>query len=390
MIEGASIICFAHDWGGDPTSKTHIMRILSKKNRILWINSIGMRRPSASRRDLRRIWSKLRRSATGCVEVEPNLFVVNPLVLPLPGIPIADRFNAGILTTSLRWFCRRHGMDRPILWTFLPNVNRLLGRLNEGLVIYHCVDEYSAFSGVSRNTLIAMEHDLVRRADLVFTSSGQLCDERRPLNPRTYFVSHGVDVRHFSKALDPETVVPDDLCNLPGPVVGFFGLIADWVDLQLVRALALARPAWSIVLIGKTPTDVEPVKGLPNVFLLGQKPYSMLPAYCKGFDVGIIPFRINELTLRANPLKLREYLAAGLPVVSTDLPEVRRYHTLVRIASDAQGFVNEIQVAFHERGEPFASQRVNALRDEAWEARVEELSLYIHEAEKDRSVRSDR
>lgn len=377
MLEATSIICFAHDWGGDPTSKTHIMRILAQKNRVLWVNSIGMRQPRVCGRDLRRIVAKLRRTFEGCVEVEPNLFVANPLVLPLPGVAMAEWLNAEILGAWLRRLCRRHRIDRPILWTFLPNVNRLVGRLGEQMVIYHCVDEYSAFSGVLRDVLIGMERDLIRRADLVFTSSEQLCVERRALNPNTHFVPHGVDVAHFSRALDPETVVPNELLELPRPVVGFFGLLADWVDLPLLRALALARPDWSIVLVGKAATDLGPVRRLPNVYLLGQKPYRVLPAYCRGFDVCIIPFRVNELTVRANPLKLREYLAAGRPVVSTPLPEVSRYDGLVHLADGPESFIKAVGAALAERSDAMALGRLKAMRGESWDARVAEISAII-------------
>src|SRR5437867_3523941 len=127
MLEGGSIICFAHDWKGDPTSKTHIMQILSRRNRVLWVNSIGMRRPRVSGHDLRRMALKLRRSLAGCLEVAPHLYVADPLVIPLPGQPWADRLNADILTASLRRLSRRCGLHRPILWTFLPTVGQLLG-----------------------------------------------------------------------------------------------------------------------------------------------------------------------------------------------------------------------------------------------------------------------
>jgi len=377
MLEGASIICFAHDWGGDPTSKTHIMKILARRNRVLWVNSIAMRRPSASGRDLRRILDKLAKGFRGCEEVEPNLFVTNPLVIPLPGWGAADRINATILATTLRRLCRRHGLEDPLLWTFMPNVGRLLGRLNERLVIYHCVDEYSAFTGVSRDSIAGMERDLVRRADLVLTSSERLAAERIGLNPNTRFVSHGVDVAHFVRALDPAIEPPLDLRALPRPVIGFFGLLADWVDLDLVRAVAIARPDWSFVLVGKEATGLGVVRGLANVHLLGQKPYALLPAYCRGFDVGIIPFRTNELTLRANPLKLREYLAAGLPVVSTPLPEVARYRGLVHLAEGASGFIQSITAALGERSITLDQVRAVAMESESWESRVAEIEGHV-------------
>jgi glycosyltransferase involved in cell wall biosynthesis len=376
-LEGASIICFAHDWGGDPTSKTHIMRILARRNRVLWVNSIGMRRPAASGRDLRRILDKLAKGLRGCREVEPNLFVANPLVVPLPGWGLADRFNAGILAASLRRLCLRHALQDPILWSFLPNVGRLLGRLGERLAIYHCVDEYSAFSGVSRETIVRMERDLVRRADLVLTSSERLCAERIEINPNTRFVTHGVDLGHFGRALDPRLETPADLRDLPRPVIGFFGLLADWVDLDLVRAIAMARPRWSFVLVGREATGLGAVRGLPNVHLLGQKPYALLPAYCRGFDVGIIPFRTSDLTLRANPLKLREYLAAGLPVVSAPLPEVARYRPFVHLAEGATGFTRAVTAALGERSPALDRARALAMESESWETRVAEIERHI-------------
>ncbi len=377
MIEGHSIICFSQDWQGDPTSKKHIMRILARKNRVLWVNSIGMRRPTAGAHDVKRAFTKLRRIIAGYREVEPNLFVMDPPVLPLPGVAAAEQLNRVLLAAWLRRLGRRLGMSRPIVWTFLPNVNWVLGRLNERMVIYHCVDEYSEFSGVPKDLIVRMEKDLITRADLVFTSAEKLCEERRQLNPRTYFIPHGVDVAHFSQALDASTEVPADLRRLPKPVIGFFGLLADWVDLDMIAALARARPQWSFALVGKTQTDVGMLQRLPNVHLLKQQPYSSLPGYCRGFDVGLIPFRMNELTLRVNPLKMREYLAAGLPVVSTPLPEVVRYKGLVRIATHEAGFLEAIEAALSERSRAQDRQRVEAMRQEGWDARVADMANII-------------
>ncbi len=376
MLEGASIVCFAHDWGGDPTSKTHIMRILARRNRVLWVNSIAMRRPMSSKRDLRRLVDKLRRSFAGCVEVEPNLWVTNPLVLPLPGIRAADWLNARILRAWLRHLSRGLGFERLVLWTFLPYANRLARRLGEQMVVYHCVDEYAAFSGVPRQALIGMERDLIRRSDVVFASSEQLYRERRLLNPNTHFIPHGVDVAHFVRALDPATAVPDDLRVLPRPVIGFFGLLADWVDLGLVRELALARPDWTFALVGKATTALDALTGVPNIRLLGQKPYSTLPGYCRGFDVGIIPFRINELTLRANPLKLREYLAAGLPVVSTPLPEALQFGELVRIGESPDAFVSKIEECLQE-DPSLPGRRMASVRKDTWASRAAQLAAVL-------------
>ena len=377
-LEGVPIVCFAHDFQGDPTSKTHIMRILAQKgSRVLWVNSIGLRRPRVSSRDARRILDKLRWSVRPVREVEPGLHVVSPLALPLHGVPAADRLNAWILRALLRRQCARLGLRRPIVWTFMPNVSGLLGACRERLVVYHCVDEYSAFSGVPRTALVAMERDLVKRADVVISSSERLSEDRRRLNPNSHFVPHGVDLRHFGRALDPILPVAPDLADVRRPAIGFIGLIADWVDLSLIAAMARRREHWSFVLIGKVATDLAPLRGIPNVRLLGQKPYAALPFYCRGLDVGIIPFRDNSLTLKANPLKMREYLAAGLPVVSTPMPEVARYRALLRLASDPESFLGACEAALGERTETQDRARAAAMASESWEGRVKEMERIV-------------
>jgi hypothetical protein len=279
-----------------------------------------------------------------------------------------------MLSTWLRWQCRRLGLTKPILWSFMPNVSGLVGRVGERMVVYHCVDDYAEFAGVSRESIRRLEADLVRRSDVVITSSERLRDERLPLNPRTHFVTHGVDVEHFGRALDPATPIPEELRHLPRPIVGFFGLMAEWVDVGLIRAMADRHPDWSIVLLGRVATDVSSLAGRPNVRFLGRKPYAALPAYCRGFDAGIVPFRMSDLTVRANPLKLREYLAAGLPVASTPLPEVLRYDALVETGATDQEFIAAVERALARRSPAAVRERVDAMRAESWEARVEEIA----------------
>ena len=154
--------------------------------------------------------------------------------------------------------------------------------------------------------LAEIEAGLLRRADAVVVSAERLFRSKSPANPRTFLVRHGVDYDHFRGALAPETRVPDEIAALPRPILGYFGLIArDWVDVDLLVHVALRFPDASLVMLGKATMDVSRLEGLPNVHLLGRKPYAELPAYCKGFDVALIPFPISEVTLNANPLKAR-------------------------------------------------------------------------------------
>jgi glycosyltransferase involved in cell wall biosynthesis len=168
-----------------------------------------------------------------------------------------------------------------------------------------------------------------------------------------------------------ETTVPAELASLPKPVIGYFGLMADdWIDIDLMVHVAQHFATGSMVLLGKVTADLSRLVALPNVHLLGRKPFETLPRYCKGFDVAINPFPINEVTLNSNPLKVREYLAAGLPVVSTRIPEVEVI-SQVRVADTKEAFVEAIAEALGDAGPSKA--RSDSMRAETWEAKADEV-----------------
>jgi glycosyltransferase involved in cell wall biosynthesis len=369
------MLCFSHDWTGDPLSKTHLMRLLARENRILWVNSIGYRAPSVSGRDLRRIAQKLRAAATPVREVEPNLFVLSPLVIPAYGIAAMRRVNRELLRFQVLRAMRKLGFNNVINWVFNPAAGVIAGALDEQMLIYYCVDEYTAFSDVPTESLILLERELLHKAALVIVSAERLLQSKKGENPHTVLVRHGVDHAHFSKALRPETRIPDEIANLPRPIIGYFGLMAaDWIDIDLMVRVAKHFSKGSLVLLGKVTTDVSALSALPNVHLLGRKPYADLPAYSKGFDVAMLPFPISEVTLNANPLKVREYLAAGLPVVSTAIPEVEVLG-MCRIGRDPAGFIAEIEAALTDPGPKAA--RSEQVRSESWAARIEEIRGHV-------------
>jgi glycosyltransferase involved in cell wall biosynthesis len=226
-----------------------------------------------------------------------------------------------------------------------------------------------------------MDRDLCERADVVFTTSQPLFESKRAYNPETHLALHGVDHEHFARAFAPETVVAEEIAKLPKPVLGFIGLIEHWVDLEIISYLATRRPDWSIVLIGKSKVDTSQLSKYPNVHLLGRRPYASLPEYCKGFDVSLIPFAVNELTRNVNPIKLREYFSAGLPCVSTDLPAVRDYAEHASEALRGACFVANTKPAFHDAVEralradsPAARRRrSDAMKAETWDHKVAEV-----------------
>src|SRR5690606_8984533 len=203
-------------------------------------------------------------------------------------------------------------------WTCNPMTPRLCPVGRFAAVVYHCVDEIKAQPGMPAAEIEAAEAELLAAADHCFVTAEHLLETRRRLNPRTHYFPNVADFEHFARARDACTRVPDDLAALPQPRIGFGGAISGYkLDLPLVRRVAESYPEWSVVLIGQIGegdpwTDVRALRGVPNLHLLGPRPYADLPAYLKGFDVAILPSPINAYTRGMFPMKFFEYLAAGV------------------------------------------------------------------------------
>ena len=377
-LKGRDIVCFSNDWDGDPLSKMHAMKILSRENRVLWVNSIGNRRPTVSTRDFQRVIKKVRGAMEGVQERHPNIWVLTPLAIPFYGSELVRSANGALLKLQVQNAMKQLGFKDVVSWSFLPSSAPVSGTLGESLVVYHCVDEFSAFSDAPAHEIRELERRLLLKSDVVICSSEKLRADKAKTNPNAHLVQHGVDLEHFGKAFRQETTIPDELKGVPGPVIGFWGLIADWVDLQLIRHVADAFSGGTVVLLGSSTTDMRPLEGAKNIKFLGRKPYADLPRYAKAFDVALMPFRVNELTLAANPLKVREYLGAGLPVVSTAIPEVERLG-VCRIGKDADAVVREIAAAIAAGAGP-SEVRAAQVLSEGWEARVEDMSRIVASA----------
>jgi glycosyltransferase involved in cell wall biosynthesis len=378
------IICFANDWSSDPLSKKQIMLRLAQNHRVLWINSINNRRPRIAHKDFRRSLQKLRDFRQGLKQVEERIWVLSPLYIPFHRRPWVRTLNRWLLGWQIRSVLRRLRFERPITWTFVPSSVDVVGTLKEELIVYHCVDEYGAFSDAAPE-IVSREIDLLKKADLVLVCSSALKTTKQAYNPRTFLVTHGVDYEHFRRAADDATSVAPELRDLPRPILGFHGLLADWVDLELMAELARKRPEWSIVLVGRADTDLTPIQNLKNVHVLGHRPYARLPEYLRGFDVALLPFVVNELTINANPLKLREYLAAGLPVVAAPIPEIERLKDLVSLAATADEYISEI-TRLKELGATGPSrERSEKMAAESWDSKLREIEQLLTAAQNDKA-----
>lgn len=374
MIEGRTILCFASGYDAPPTSKHHVMHILAERNTVLWVNYHASRAPSASASDVAHIARKLRQVFAGLKNPRPNLHVLTPMVVPLPASAWARKLNRAMLVHQIRRALREIRTGPVQLWSFTPDIAYLLGRFGEEKVLYYCVDDHASFTGYDRNQVLRDEEELCRRADMVVTTSMALQKAKAPWNPNTILIPHGVDYEHFARAVTENLPEPPDIAAIPHPRLGFFGLIRDWVDLDLLAEVAKKRPKWHFVLIGDADSNVNLAQysSISNFHCLGRRSYDALPAYCRAFDVGLIPFKTNELTLAVNPIKLREYLAAGLPVISSPMPEVKLYQHLIHLADTADEFIKATQACLTENPDD-QKQRTKAMAQETWPQKVDAI-----------------
>jgi len=376
MIEGRTILCFASGYDAPPTSKHHVMHLLAESNTVLWVNYHASRTPAASSSDLFYIVAKLKQVFSGLKQPRKNLYVLTPLVVPLPACDWARKLNRLLLIRQIKWALSRIRSGPLELWSFTPDISYVLGHFGEREVVYYCVDDHASFSGYNRDQVLRDEEELCRRADLVVTTAQALQESKKGWNPHTLLVPHGVDYEHFSKSVTDNFTIPMDLVDIPKPRLGFIGLIRDWVDLDLLAAAARQRSHWHFVIIGDSTIDLSRYRAQPNLHFLGRKPYEALPAYCRHFDVGLIPFKVNDLTRAVNPIKLREYLAAGLPVVSTPMPEVQQYDHLIRISDSVDSFVEAIEASLAEDSQA-RKTRSQTMRNESWPEKVKTICDHI-------------
>lgn len=304
--------------------------------------------------------------------LRPGLWVYRaPLCLPFGNMyRVVNRLNQRRLARRLRRVIRELGW-RPVLgWTYLPGTADLLPHLPDLFWCYDCADEHAAFPGLVNPRVVRdMERELLSRADVVLVSARQLLERKQKYRSDLVLVPNGADVEHFSSA--PEGDPPADVRDLPRPVVGYVGAISEWLDQELVVAAARAYPRFSFVLVGPVTVDVRRLRSCPNVHLLGYRDYATLPAYLKAFDLGLIPFKVNALTEHVNPVKLYEYLAAGLPVVATDLPEVRPFTALVRVAGETGAFVRAVGEEVKANSPAQKRARLELAAAHSWDARLD-------------------
>jgi glycosyltransferase involved in cell wall biosynthesis len=382
------IIVFSDDWNGLPFSCKHLLRHFLPDVRLIWVETIGLRSPKLNLYDINRSITKitgwLSKSQSSQDSLPENLNILDPFQIPYNQLGIVRNFNKQMVIRTLKPFNPRYSNRERVLITTWPFTGNIVGSLGERLSIYYRVDDFSEFPGVRKDFIRQLENELIEKVDMVVASAENLAQVGAE-GKTTKYLPHGADFQHFTSVLK-ESNSPALLKNIPGTRIGFFGLLNSWLDFDLLAQVAKDHPRWSFVFLGPLQISPTALPNAPNFHFLGPVPYDELPAHACHFDVALIPFKINALTISVNPLKLMEYFSLGLPVVSTPLPEVVKYKDSVFIASDPRTFGDAIEKALIEDDEKARVSRQEIAKSHSWLEKSLELKKWIEEALEKKAV----
>lgn len=368
-------VVFSDDWGRHPSSCQHLFRRVLPHTDVLWVNTVGLREPRLTWYDLKRGteviagWLRPRTVVDSAGPLPPSRTprVLRPFMLPFFQWGWASALNRRLLTRALHRAMQDVAPGkRQILVSTLPIAGFAFRDAAFARTIYYCVDDFTTWPGVSGETMLKLEAEVVEACDLLVATSTALLESRGPRARASRLLTHGVDADRFAHPTGTST----HLADVRPPVIGMFGVIDARLDASLVMALARAMPEATIVLLGPVDRDVRDLATWSNVRLPGAVPYDALPAEAARFDVCILPYVVDASTTSINPLKLKEYLATGKPVVSTPLPEAERLRPFVRVAA-ADAFVDAVAAALRD---PTPAPGLEAfLADESWDAKASQF-----------------
>ena len=353
------------------------------------------------------VWQRPQQFLSRFAEKHPVLFVEEPdfnlaegaepkieVTQPAPNITVVTPRLAADLRGSERvgpqmLHITREAMEKagktfanPLLWVYSPMESAwALGELPVRGVVYDCMDELSQFAGAPRE-LVDNERRLIEQADVVFCGGYELWLKKSRQHPNAHFFGCGVEYDHFAQAQAEATPIPVDIQDLPHPIVGWFGVVDERMDYNLLLRVAELRPNFSFVVVGPVvKVDPASLPKAPNLHWLGGRDYKDLPAYCRAYDVCMMPFALNKATQYINPTKALEYLATGKPVVSTPVADVvRQYSDTIQIASTPEDFAACIDRALADPDRVMVDKGILRAQESSWECTVERMQELIAEA----------
>ncbi len=355
-----------------PTSKQHVMSRLHDAEILYFdppVTRIAPLKDPAARPRL-----KAYKEST---EIKPGLtnYAMPPVMPFFNKSRAVNKHNQRKLARFVKKKMKEHGFEKPILWVYSHTACDLIRHIPHSAVVYHCVDRHNAYPGMINAQLVDdMERDLCRQADLVFATAKGLVDHLKPWCKELHLMPNGVDFDRFHAALSDTAAPPPDIGHLPRPLLGFVGMLQPCINTDYIVHAAQVRPDWHFACVGEplAGVDVSALQALPNVHLLGLKPFTKIPSYIKAFDVCLNLFRNSALSKNVSPLKFYEYLSTGKPIVSTPQPDqVMQYAELIHIADTPDAFVAACEQALKDDGK--AEERIACGRAASWDSRVEDM-----------------
>ena len=376
--DGVGMVYFGMaPWQGMWKSRHQLMTRFSNEMPVLYVEPcIGLRSLRTGQVKLSRVVTDIGRT-TG--HFEPNVSVFHsPAYLPVSGSASLSGVTRAAWLGAVRRSMRAAGISKPIVWVSRPERRFVVGRLGEIFSIYHAVDEYTGYTGLSsagRERLAAEESALLDEVDLVIVASPELQRAKQGEGRELLVLENGVEPQDYARARQAG-IEPADLAAIPKPRIGYSGLIGKRLDLALIQRVARHRPDSSIVLVGKVDerdceSELAALRSMPNVHLLGEKPGADVPSYVLGFDIGLLPYAINLETRHISPIKMYEYWAAGRPVVSTAIPAAQRHDFAVNVAASDIEFCSMIDHLLDDPSAADAERLVRLAAEHSWQSRVD-------------------
>jgi glycosyltransferase involved in cell wall biosynthesis len=376
-LAGKDLVVLSVDFGRYPSPFEHVLRRFLPQNRVIWVETVGLRRPVLSRYDFTRAvgktWRLIRRllgRAPAPAATLPGLSVITPFMLPFHDLEPIRRFNDWSVKRAVRREVSRRGFARYGVVATVPVVSGIVDAIGADFCIYFCPDDWTKWPGMLHEAIAGWERELIRKSRLIVATSHELVRMKREFGRPTVLLPQGVDVSHFAAA-GPRA------SGVGARKLVFFGMFDARVDQDLLARLAAAHPELTIEIIGPVQVDVSRLAPIANIRFVGAVPYAELPAALASADVLLVPYRMDSPVAKTiNPLKVREALATGKPVVAMALPEVEQIPGVL-CAKTVDGFLAHIDALLSGEARHEPRRAAEALRGSSWEDRAAELARHL-------------
>jgi len=355
-----------------------IMSRLAKRHKVLFVNSLGMRIPSlrSDKNAMLKIFRKAK-SILHYLRKDPcGMYVFSPVSVPFQN-KIGKKINQMFLSLQLDIVMKSLAIHNPIYYIGCPPAWEIIRHRKRPILIYERTDIFEEMPGADKKYISQLNQDITKASDLVLYVNHKLMQHGKQIRQNGLMLGHGVDYELFSSACQ-SNYIPDDIAHIPRPIAGFFGdLNREWCNLSLLEYAVNQLPKVSFVLVGPVSSDVSNLQKYKNIYFLGRKPYSEIPHYGKQFDIALMPWNQNRWIEYCNPVKTKEYLALGLPIVSVDYPELGAFRDIIYASKNEDEFVNNILVALNEKSSDLSQRRRKRVANETWDAKVKLLEETI-------------